>query len=188
MTSTNTVPGRSAAALVAVVVVLWALTTGCTSAQPLPEGPVDPRAELMARPSIEEMTARYQQMHARIRAEVDAVIGPRRWRQFQPSSRTPCGFDFPREYDARAFSLEDSGFSANIADDRWPQVEGIVLAVAREYGFTDPAELRINQPGRHQVGAVDRTLGANVSFGTQKVTIMSTSSGCHLPAASRPAS
>ena len=177
--------GTGAACLAAVLCMSVA---GCASPEPAPENPVNPRAELVARPSVEDMTSRYQQMQARIRTEVDAAIGPQQWQQLDPPSRTPCGFDFPREYDARAFSLGLYGFNAGVPDDRWPQVEGIVLGIARDYGFTEPAELRINQPGRHQVGAIDRKLGANVSFGTQKATILSISSGCHLPAASRPAS
>lgn len=186
---TQSVNGRPAGAgLAAVLAVFCVLAAGCSGTEPPPrEGPVDLRAELMARPSVEEMTARYRQMQDRIRAEVDAAIGPQRWQQFDPPTQTPCGFDFPREYDARAFNLGLTGFRAGIPDDRWPQVERIVLAIAADHGFTDPAELRIDQPGRHEVGAVDRKLGANFSFSTRMATVISIGSGCHLPAARKSA-
>jgi hypothetical protein len=147
---------------------------------------VNPAAVLAGRPPLEDVVADYERMVERMRDAVDAELGPRGWRRLREPTPSSCGQDFPYELGGRSVHLAPWGFDAPIADQDWPRVRAAVAQVAAEYGFA-AAGLQIDGPGRHVTGGIDPVLGAGYDFGTGRHTTLQVSTGCHLPAAWKPA-
>ena len=166
------------AAAVAAALVL-AATTAC--APSLFGGqPVITYDTLAARPRLEEMIARYEQMQQRIRDRIDAELGPQHWEQWREASVAGCDQDVWK-LGGRARSLGSWGIDAPIPDRDWPRVHQIVAEVTGEYGFVT-AGLAIDTPGHHLTNGVDPDLGAYYRLGSQLATSMRVATGCHLPA------
>ncbi len=177
---------RAAGVLAAALLAL----TACTTSAPVssaPEKPVDQRAVVLARPSLEQALSRYQEMQHRIQTELDAALGPHRWEQIDPGSENGCGRLFHDVRDGETRIMPLIGFRGGIPDPQWPAAEKIVTAAFADYGFTTAGQLRIDKPGRHELFAHDPSLDADFSFGAVLNTSFQTRTGCHLPAAKRPA-
>jgi Lipoprotein confined to pathogenic Mycobacterium len=154
------------------------LCVGCTGTGPSPqEKIIDPQAALAARPTLEEMIARYDQMLARIRDRLDTELGPFTWYEFDPRTSGTCSGDFSH-VDGHTTSSPLWVFDDNIPDDQWPHAQRIVADITAEYGFAT-AGLQIDKPGRHETGGVDTTLDAYYTFGAHLATTLRVSSGCH---------
>jgi hypothetical protein len=163
-------------ALVAVLMVL--LCAACSTPEPFTEEKtMDARAELAARPTLEEMTARYDEMLQRIRDHLDTELGPFTWYEADPRSWGTCGGDFSN-LDGHNTSPPLWASDRNIPDDQWPRAQGIVADITAEYGFATGG-LQINTSGRHLTHGFDTTLGAHYRFGTHLATTLGVSSGCH---------
>lgn len=173
---------RARALLLAVLV---ALATGCAPSGPTEEELVDMRAELAARPSLEEAVARYEQMQQLIRDRLDTEIGPFDWRTVLEGSEGGCGFLFP-DMGGTSLGLPAWGFDAGIPDADWPRAKQIITEITTGYGFDTPT-LQIDQPGRHRTTSADTTLGAQFIFSAEGLSTMQVTTGCHLRAADRPA-
>jgi hypothetical protein len=175
------------AALIATLVAL--LCVGCSiPGQLAQEGTMDAQAELTARPRLEEMVARYDEMLQRIRDRMDAELGPFTWFEHRPRSWGTCGSDFPFQLGGRTTSSPLWVFEGNIPDDQWSRAQHIVADVTAEYGFAT-AGLQIDTPatpGHRVTGGVDTTLGAYYDFSTNVNTTLRVTSGCHLPANPMP--
>lgn len=146
---------------------------------------MDPQAELAARPALEEMTARYDQMLQRIRDRLDTELGPFAWYEADPPTRGTCGPKFPFQLGGRTTTSPLWVFTGNIPDDQWPHAKRIVADIAAEYGFAT-AGVQIDTPatpgkaGHHVTGGVDTNLDAQYRFTTNLNTVIRVSSGCHL--------
>jgi Lipoprotein confined to pathogenic Mycobacterium len=163
--------------LLAALVAL--LCAGCGHPAPsTEEKTMDPQAELEARPTLEEMTARYDEMLQRIRDRLDAEFGPVTW--YKTSGRTwgNCGKTFPSHLGGRTTTSPLWVSDRNIPDDRWPHARRIVADITGEYGFAIMG-LQIDRPGDHTINGFDTTLDAHYSFATQLATVLQVSSGCH---------
>jgi hypothetical protein len=155
------------------------LSAGCGDPAPsTQENAMDPRTELAARPTLEEMTARYDEMLQRVRDRLDAEFGPVTW--YKTSGRTwgNCGKTFPGHLGGRTTTSPLWVSDRNIPDDRWPRARRIVADITGEYGFAVMG-LQIDRPGDHTINGFDTTLDAHYSFATQRTTVLQVSSGCH---------
>lgn len=164
------------------LVALTALTTACAhpSGDPVDtDTPVDSVAALAARPPIADALARYEQMQKRIRDAIDAELGPRPWRALRPGSQRTCNPPFDQT-NGVVLGMRRWGFSGSIPDDKWPQIQQAVAAIAAEYGFNAPG-MQSNRPGNHVTTGVDTTLGAYYDFGDSGNTVMQVVTGCHRP-------
>jgi hypothetical protein len=166
-----------AAALLAVLTVL--LCVGCSTPEPsTQEKAMDPQAELAARPTLEEMTARYDQMLQRIRDRLDTELGPFTWHESDGRTWGTCGRDFPSHLGGYTTSPPSWVSDRNIPDDQWPRAQRIVADITAEYGFATMG-LQIDKPGRHHTHGSEPNLGAYYDFGTYLATTLRVSSGCH---------
>ncbi|MFR9730179.1 LppA family lipoprotein [Saccharopolyspora sp. MS10] len=169
----------------AVLAVLALSLTGC-GGELGPEfggSMEEQRAELMSRPSIEEASARYLEMHERIRDELAAAFPWIRWEQSRELNRAGCSDFEDFTYTGESHTLGVWRAEGNIPDPEWPRAEQIVARIGADYGFTPP-ETVVSRPSDHQVVGSDR-YGAGYRFGTAKRTVISGSTGCHLPQAEK---
>jgi hypothetical protein len=165
--------------VVLLTALVLLLCVGCSSPAPSPqEKTMDPQAELAARPTLEEMTARYDQMLQRIRDRLDTELGPFAWYEADPPTRGTCGPKFPFQLGGRTTTSPLWVFTGNIPDDQWPHAKRIVADITAEYGFATMG-LQIDRPGDHLIHGFDTTLDAYYSIGTQVATALQVSSGCH---------
>jgi hypothetical protein len=139
---------------------------------------MDPQAELAARPTLEEMTARYDEMLQRIRDRLDAELGPFTWYRSDGRTWGTCGPKFPIELGAYTTSSPLWMFDRGIPDDQWPHARRIVADITAEYGFATMG-LQIDKPGDHTTNGFDTTLDAHYRFITNLATVLRVSSGCH---------
>ena len=184
----QTVRHRVAVVLTALLALLG---VGCGApGEPTQKDIMDARSELAARPPVEDMIARYDEMLQRVRDRLDADLGPFAWYEADPRSWSGCGWDFSG-LGGHNTSSPLWGFDGNIPDDRWPHARQIVADIAAEYGFAT-AGLQIDTPaapgapGYHLSGGVDTALGARYSFGTQVNTSLRVTTGCHPSASPKP--
>ncbi|QUH00272.1 hypothetical protein HUO13_05095 [Saccharopolyspora erythraea] len=155
------------------------LAAGCAGRPgPTPGGDVeDQRATLQQRPSIEEVTARYDQMQRELRERLSAEIGSLSWTPREPMSNAGCA-DFPN-LGGETRMLESWRSSGNLPDANWPRAVRVVGEVTARYGF-GAVEVVVDRPGDHQITATDQ-YGGSYLFGTAKNTLLTVSTGCHLP-------
>jgi hypothetical protein len=174
---------RPAAALIGLVLAVSTLLTGCAALAPLlpknTETTMDPAAELAARPRLEEMVARYEQMQQQLGDRLDAELGPHLWYQDREASNSPCSSPYD-DVNGRQWRSGGWKFDGPIRDQDWPRALQILAEVTAEYGFTLDG-LAIDQPGRHHVNGFDHDLDAHFEFGTQDHTRIYVKTGCHLP-------
>jgi predicted LppA-like lipoprotein len=178
----TTLAHRPLTPLLALLLALLGAVSACTPDRTDP--PMKTYADLTARPRLEDITARYDQMQQRIRdrieTELSGSVGLLGWRQIRDGSRSTCGYDVPVEFGGRTLFMAPWGFGHSIPDAQWARVTQIVTDIIGEYGFI-PAGLSIDKPGHHVFNAVDTTLGASYDLGSQVATSMQVSTGCHLP-------
>lgn len=169
----------AAAALAAVL----ALTAGCGT-DLLGGALVDRRAELEARPSLEQAVAHYDDMLTQLRDRLSTDVGPLAWEIARPPGGAGCGTDFSG-LDGSTATTELWLVRQNIPDDDWTRAVQIATEILTRSGFDPPTPL-VDRPGDHEIVAYDR-FGAYFVFGTKEGTILRISTGCHLPDAARTA-
>lgn len=140
-------------------------------------------AQLINRPSIEEISARYSEMDTRLQQELSRVYPSMRWEKGQDITRAGCA-DFDAFADtAEGWTLAIWVAEGNIPDAAWPRAEQVFAQVTGEFGFGPPRVLA-DRPAQHDVTTSDQ-YGATYTFGTGKRTTFSGSTGCHLPQAEK---
>lgn len=142
---------------------------------------LDPRSALQQRPSIEQITAHYEQMQKRLLELLDRLVGPLEWAVSAPASRASCA-EFA-DSGAESRVLESWRAAEPVADVDWPSAVSIVRSITAEYGFVEP-EIIINRTGDHEITGND-SYGAVYTFGTSRSTILTLTTGCHLPGAAK---
>jgi hypothetical protein len=170
---------RSPVGVVLLTALVLLLCAGCSGPAPsTQEKTMDPQAELAARPTLEEITARYDEMLQRIRNRLDAELGPFTWYRSDGRTWGTCGPKFPMELGAYTTSSPLWVFDRGIPDDQWPHARRIVADITAEYGFAVMG-LQIDRPGYHTMGGIDTTVDAYYDFGTKLGTTLRVTSGCH---------
>ncbi len=165
------------AALLAALMA--ALVAGCGTGLS-EEQMADKRAELAQRPSIEEISARYEQMLDWVRERLSVELGPFQWVNRETGRGSGCSGDFTNLGGVSRF-LDRWTYEGNIPDAQWDRAVQIVAEVTREYGFGQPKHV-VDQPGNHQVGGFDN-YGGSYTFRTRGYTILAAETNCHFPAA-----
>lgn len=133
------------------------------------------QATLAARPTMAEITDRYERMQAELRQRLVDEIGISEWVKRSELSSSGCG-DFPDVPTAESRSLGIWGSEGNLPDDKWHRARVIVTEVTGRYGFTP--DFVVDRPGSHTIIGID-DYGASYDFGTGKNTSISVSTGCH---------
>ncbi|MGW0892675.1 LppA family lipoprotein [Saccharopolyspora sp. NPDC002578] len=143
----------------------------------------DQKAELVRRPSIEEVNQKYSDMDTRLQQQLSANFPWMRWEKIRDLNRAGCA-DFDAFKDvAEGWTLGVWGTEGNIPDTDWARAEQIFAEVSGEFGFTPPRTI-VDRPADHEITSSDQ-YGATYNFGTGKRTTFSGSTGCHLPQAEK---
>ncbi|MBB5153424.1 LppA family lipoprotein [Saccharopolyspora phatthalungensis] len=142
----------------------------------------DPRSLLQQRPSIEEISERYEQMQQRLLDRLNIEVGPLAWALWDPVSRAGCA-EFPDIFDAESRVLQSWRAPGNLPDAVWSRAVEIVQEITVEYGFDEP-EIIVNRSGDHEITGNDQ-YGAVYQFGTAADTVLVITTGCHLFAAAK---
>lgn len=140
----------------------------------------DQYAELMRRPSIDEMITRYDALRGQLREELTKQLGLESWaKQVGSASRTECVREYPqvRAGDAEKRHLDTWFSPGTITPTSWEKAKSVVFGLAGAQGFT-ATKLVIDRPDDLQLDLVD-SYGAELSFGSAKNTIIALTTGCH---------
>lgn len=158
------------------------LATSCASGpEPSDGGNVsDPHSMLQHRPSMEEITSRYEETQQKLRDRLSADLGlATPWINKGDRGQAACqGKELSHVDGAEEHSLDTWVYEGNIPDSQWGRAQQIAIDVTKEYGFKE-LEIVVNRPGDHKVEMRD-DFGAKLQFGTKVNTILSVRTGCHL--------
>lgn len=177
-------------ALHRATVALTLATVGCspgtTSGTNAPGGStVDPLTQLQNRASLEHTVAAYTTMEAEIRAAVTAAAPGVTWVLEQEATGAGCRAPFDG-LNGRSLALESWGAPGGIPDEAWPAALTAAVRIAARYGF-DSTQRFVDKPGRHDARLSNSTTGAYTNLGTYVNAVLSTITGCHLPASTTTA-
>lgn len=139
-------------------------------------------AELMARPSSEEIVARYEAMQAEVRAAVTAAIPTVVWTPGRDAGSAGCARPLDRT-DGEVHFLHGWDAVGGIADADWPRAVAVTAAITAKYGFFAGQNL-VNRPRDHEVTFSD-PWGGHFELGTGVNAIISLTTACHLPNSKR---
>jgi hypothetical protein len=156
-----------------------------------PETSVDQKTEqfneLMKRPDIDQAVARYEEMYAKVRDQLSAVVPTLKWERTDELSSSGCAREFAavdagaRQFDAVERGLPNWTAAGRIPDTQWTPTLSAVVNIARTYGFDSGPVVVKDQPADHYVTSRD-PYGAEITFGTAVNTILTVRTGCHLTA------
>ncbi|ASO18516.1 hypothetical protein FHR81_002924 [Actinoalloteichus hoggarensis] len=161
----------------AAALIVVPLIAGCGGATREEDTVNDDRAILLARPDIEEISERYEEMQERITTRLSAELGPWEWVNDRNMTRSGCA-DFPH-VGGESRSLDRRHFRGNLPDTQWSTAVEIVTEITGEYGFGEP-EVIVDRVDDHEIVGRD-SFGARYTFGTAANTLLSVATGCHLP-------
>jgi hypothetical protein len=138
--------------------------------------------QLMRRPSLEEVSGRYQQVRQEISDKLAIAFGLPPWAEDDASGGgSLCGHEFSDlGADARTTSPPLLVVRAPIPDDQWDRAVRIVEDIARENGFGPPNRI-VDRASQHTVDFRDKW-GGLLGMDTGVHTVLSVSTGCHLTA------
>ncbi|MGH4021415.1 MAG: LppA family lipoprotein [Pseudonocardiaceae bacterium] len=153
---------------------------GCGTGEPSEGEKMDIRAQLAQRPSLEEITARYERMQAEVRDQISNELGPFEWVNDETRLESFCSGDFSN-LGGRTMFLDRWTYEGSIPDSQWPRAVEIVTEITSRYGFGEPNVI-VDKPGNHEFSGFDQ-YAANYTFGTAVNTTLTTDTNCHFPAA-----
>ncbi|WP_165436110.1 LppA family lipoprotein [Amycolatopsis suaedae] len=169
-----------------VVLVLCGVLAGCDATDPFGSREredvslEDQFAELMRRPSVEEITRKYEEMQAKVREVLSASV------QLPPWTRTPdpgyssCN-DFPAvdAWDVKRDYLDRWSVDQGVSPEQWKVLATKFKEVVAQWGFVAP-ELEVDKEGfRESRAGGEFGSKAILSTAGTKV-ILSVDTGCHL--------
>jgi hypothetical protein len=137
--------------------------------------------ELLARPDIEQVVAKYREMEEQIVDELtDKIAGLSFYRVDSTASFRGCGMEYSGidRWTAQKQGLGTNKSDGNLPDEQWPQALKIVTDIAAQYGFGKPKFFQ-DEPGMHHVVLSD-PYGAGLRFSTAVNTLVAITTGCHL--------
>ncbi|TVT42518.1 hypothetical protein FNH05_22245 [Amycolatopsis rhizosphaerae] len=136
--------------------------------------------QLMQRPSLEEITSRYEEMRQKITDSLKGSFGISTWgkREGQPET-DGCGSDYSVDsWDGRTYYAQALYSKTPITYPQWPQAKSLVSEIAGSYGFST-VTLVIDKPDNMGLELND-PYGGKLTFGSAVNTILSFRTGCHL--------
>jgi hypothetical protein len=137
-------------------------------------------AELMKRPTINEVVARYEEMRAKIQSKLSSDLGITNWEDKHDGRQSGCANEFP-EVSSNDIVRNFMSFiiaPTNVPSEHWPAAAAIVSEISSEYGF-DQKGLQLDRSPHFEFGLKDQ-YQAQVSLSTEKTTVLSVETGCHL--------
>jgi hypothetical protein len=137
------------------------------------------QAQLATRPTLDEAIAGYEKVRTELRERLSADFGVAGWTEEPGSAEfSGCAPQFPALTEQEASKkFLPRWYAPTSLLPRWDKVKPIVREVASGYGFTTVA-LDTNQAGDAELNLTDQ-LGAQLSVGTGKNTVLSLTTGCH---------
>ncbi len=157
--------GNSRRHVIALATVV-SLTACGTSASRTPLESMEPTGandaeqhnEMRARPNIEEITQRYDEITATIRQRIVADLGLRPWITNDKLGTSGCR-DYPAVDQAlkEARTLPGWYSEGNISDAKWPDAVRIANEIVEGYGFGDMT-IVVDQPGNHEISLRSRNV------------------------------
>ena len=169
-------------ALTGAVLATVTLVTGCHVNNPGPSAD-ELRQQLSALPTLEETKIQLRMVFDQIARAADAIAPGASWRLGDNESTAGC----PGEYDKLGAQLYYPpmrvGTDIALSGEQWNQIEAAARAAAATVGATTAA-LLANQPGHHDVSFTGPG-GIEIELAYQGNLVISGSTGCRLPAATR---
>ncbi|MEB3366017.1 LppA family lipoprotein [Saccharopolyspora mangrovi] len=159
-----------------------ALLSGCATGQPDGGSMEDQLNALRQRPSLEEVTASYDQMQQELRSRLVAELGLPEFADRGNTGQSACPefADVPEaEQRTLATWLQEGG----IPEEKWAQALRIATEVGGSRGFTE-LHVVTDRPNDHKIELHD-SYGARLQLGTKANTTLSVRTGCHLPQAAK---
>lgn len=138
------------------------------------------QAQLATRPILNDAITGYEKLRTAIRDRLSADFGVTQWTE-EPNSAefSGCAPQFPdlTEQEA-AKKFLSRWYTTTSLLPQWDRVKQVVREVAGQHGFTT-ITLDTNQAGDAELNLAD-ALGAQLSVGSSKNTVLSLTTGCHL--------
>jgi hypothetical protein len=136
--------------------------------------------QLMQRPSLEEITSRYEEMRQKITDSLTRNFEISNWNKRDGQPETDgCGSDYSVDsWDGRTYYAQALYSKNPIAYTQWQQAKSLVSGIASSYGFSTVA-LIIDKPANMDFELND-SYGGKLTFGSAANTILSFRTGCHL--------
>nr|WP_281377717.1 LppA family lipoprotein [Saccharopolyspora hordei] len=163
-----------------MLVLTAALVTACASQPDTPDGGSmeDPTSTLQQRPSMAEITARYEQMLQELRDRWASELGlTTPWVNDGDRGTAGCA-EFPDVPGAEKHTLDRWRYEGGVPDDQWPRALEIADELAARYGFTE-REVVLDRPGDHKVEIRD-SFGGTLQITTKVNAVLRVRTGCHL--------
>ncbi|WP_084628587.1 LppA family lipoprotein [Amycolatopsis nigrescens] len=140
-------------------------------------------SELMQRPNIDEVVAKYEKMQKEVTEALSSELGLPQWSIGGNNSTNPGCNDFRQvdSWDAIKESIAGTTTPARISTEQWPKAVDTIKRVVAGHGFTTPG-LVVDKGDFHTMDLYDG-YGAkfNVMTGTEgNNTVIGVSTGCHL--------
>jgi hypothetical protein len=138
-------------------------------------------AELMKRPTLDEVIVRYEEMRGVIRDRLTREFNLPKWQEQESSRYSGCAPQFADvdEKDSSRKYLPRSFTPAPLISS-WKQAKQIVVEVSKGYGF-NKISLDVEKPDDVEFNLNDQ-YGAELSLGSSKNTVLTVTTGCHLSA------
>ncbi|MFI7122330.1 LppA family lipoprotein [Amycolatopsis sp. NPDC049868] len=145
----------------------------------------DQYAELSRRPSIDEAVAHYDKLRQALQTRLTAELGVKDWVDKQDGRQSGCANEFPGvdSQDAVRMFLSFLIAPKPVTGEQWPAATRIVTEVGALHGFDKPG-LQVSKPPAFEFELKDRYL-ASVTLSTDKTTVISIETGCHLTTAAK---
>ncbi|HEY2061918.1 MAG TPA: LppA family lipoprotein [Amycolatopsis sp.] len=138
------------------------------------------QAQLATRPTLNDAVVGYERLRTALRERLTAQFGVAQWTE-EPNSAeySGCAPQFPDLTEQEAGKKFLSRWYAPTSLlSPWRQAKQVVRDVAGGYGFTTVTR-DTSQAGDAELNLSDQ-LGAQISVGSGKNTVMSLTTGCHL--------
>ncbi|WP_158691351.1 LppA family lipoprotein [Amycolatopsis benzoatilytica] len=142
-------------------------------------------SQLMQRPDINQVAARYDEMFQKVREQLAAKFPALHWKQTDQPGRAGCSQEFAAidvsgRADAETHSFPIWTAPGNLPDAEWQQAAADVREIARNYGF-DAGQVTVQRPNDNEIVFRDQ-YRAELNFGSAINTTLLVRTGCHLTA------
>jgi hypothetical protein len=137
-------------------------------------------AELMKRPTLDEIAARYEEMRGKIRSKLSSDLGITDWIDKHDGRQSGCANEFPEVSSGDAVRSFMSFIISpkSVPPEKWSAATAIVSEIGYGYGFGQKG-LQVDRAPHFEFELKDQYL-AVLSLSTEKSTVLSVETGCHL--------
>lgn len=130
-----------------------------------------------ARPSMEEILTRYDEMRLKMFARLNAELGTQSWVNTHDEGIGRAGCPESEDPTDESADLPLYSFDGTYPKSDWKRAVEIVQEVGREYGFTDIRSMASQSDNLDVYG--EDGYGGSYDFGMSKNTVLTIITGCH---------